>query len=89
MRSVLSGLKLTHVTFYQCFDRLLGLCIINEFLKMTYLLLFVHYIDVKSLASPVRASPHGSPGSRTRPPQPILPRERTAIDKVWFVFMHW
>lgn len=38
--------------------------------------------DVKSLASPVRASPHGSPGSRMRPPQPILPRERTAIDKV-------
>ena len=33
MRSVLPDLKHMHVTFYRCFDRLLGLLIINEFLR--------------------------------------------------------
>ena len=27
------NVKLMHVTFYRCFDRLLGSCIINEFLN--------------------------------------------------------
>ena len=34
MKSVLSGLKLMHVTFDRCLDWLLGSLIINEFLKL-------------------------------------------------------
>ena len=71
MRSALSGLRLTHVTFYRCFDRPLGAWIIYEF----WIVIWPLFFSLSVIKARVIASSFDS-----------ISRERTYVVKIITVY---